>query len=176
MSFLRCRVRGPVLVAATLSTFAAGCGGGTEAPSASLQPAPTTTEAPTTTTAALTPEQEVEQAYLRSWEVFADATLRLDESRLGDVYADSALDAVVKDVTRLRSAGTPARFEVDHNYRVQLMDERIAVVVDQYVNHSVLLDAASGQPIEADPNKLISEAYTLELRDGSWKVIQISGV
>jgi hypothetical protein len=44
------------------------------------------------------------------------------------------------------------------------------------VNHSVLLDATSKQPIEADPNKMISEAYTLELRDGLWKVIQISGV
>ena len=64
-------------------------------PSATVATAPATTAPSTTTTlvptVAPTPEQEVEAAYLKSWEVYADALLRLDGSRFPEVYVDDAL-------------------------------------------------------------------------------------
>src|SRR5690606_11752376 len=74
----------------------------------------TTTLAPTTTTTAperpasttttafdpATVEGEVEAAYLRSWDVYADAVynLELDEEALAEVFADEHLELVRREI------------------------------------------------------------------------------
>ncbi len=52
---------------------------------------------------------QVEQAYLDHWEVYADALLTLDGSRLSDVLAGAALREVEKQVEDLTEANQPAR-------------------------------------------------------------------
>src|SRR5205823_7331509 len=125
--------------------------GGTKGPSASV------------TVTTLSPvEREVEAAYLKSWDVYADAALRLDPSALASAYAGAALDVVRSDIEHYRAKGTPARYRVDHDYRIELQTTSTALVIDRYVNHSVLLDPQTQEPIERDPNKVIGENYRLE--------------
>jgi len=160
------------LCAVASLTLVAACGDDDSgaSPSATLEPAPTTSS--TTSTTVLTVEQEVEAAYLLSWEIYAEAVLTFDTSRLEEAYAGRALEIVRADVTSLREDGTPARMEVEHNYAITV-EPNLAVVVDNYVNHSVLLDGATGEPIEADPNEVLHYIYSLREIEGVWKVIDI---
>ena len=88
-----------------MAVAVASCSGGDDdAASTTTTLAPsttTTTTAPerpaSTTTTAFDPatvEGEVEAAYLRSWDVYADAVydLELDEQALAEVYADEHSD------------------------------------------------------------------------------------
>lgn len=153
----------------------AGCGGSDDpgVPSATIAPADTPDTTTTSTTEAMTPEEEVEAAYLRSWEVYAEAALSLDQSELDSVYAKDALEIVRADIARFRRDNTPARFSVEHDYTITIGASGVAVVRDDYVNHSVLLDAQTLEPIEPDPNKVIAEVYLLEEVNGRWMVVNI---
>jgi hypothetical protein len=134
-----------------------------DGPSASLT-TPPSTEAPTV-------EDEVEAAYLRSWEVYAEAVLELDPSGLEESYASPQLERTVKAVESRRDAKTPSRVRVDHDLEVTIIRDGLAMVRDAYTNHSVLLDPDTGDPVEADPNSKITETYTLKEIDGRWKVV-----
>ena len=107
-------------------------------------------------------------------DVYADAALALKPDDLDLAYAGPALQIVLDDIAKWKAAGTPAQFEVEHDYEVRLLTEDVAEVTDRYVNHSVLLDGKTGEPIEEDPNETIEEIYTLQLLDGTWKVVDIS--
>ena len=160
--------RGAALALAV--ALVASCGDdGSGSPTATLEPGPTTER----TTTTLSPEDEVEAAYLESWEVYADAVLRLDDSRLSDRYAGRALEIVMEDVAKLRADNTPVRVDVEHNYEIELAED-VARVVDHYTNHSVLLDARSHEPIEEDPNERVDELYLLQQIEGKWHVVSIS--
>lgn len=152
-----------------------GCGGNDDpgVPSATI--APTETPDPTTsTTEALTPEEEVEAAYLRSWEVYAESLRDFDDSRYDEVYAEEALMSRQAELAKLKTANTPVRIDVEHNYSLQIVDEgRQAIVLDQYVNHSVLLDPETGEPTEPDPNSVVRRQYPLKRIDGTWKIVAI---
>ena len=89
-----------VTLGTVLAVAVASCSGGDDPEAASTtiaEPTSTTTTAPerqaSTTTTAFDPatvEGEVEAAYLRSWDVYADAVydLELDEAALAEVYAE----------------------------------------------------------------------------------------
>ena len=153
-----------------------GCGGSDDAkgPTATVG-TDTTAESTTTTAKALTPEQEVEAAYLKSWDVYAKAALALDPAGLEKSYDGDALEIVRQDIAKFKKDNTPARFKVDHDYTITISTAGVAAVADNYVNHSVLLDPTTRQPTEADPNKRVSEVYLLKEVDGTWKVITIQG-
>jgi hypothetical protein len=166
-----CPVRRPaswVIVAALF--VAGGCGGDGD------DKGPTATVAKadrTTTTEARTPEEQVEAAYLKSWDVYAKAVRNLDPSGLDAIYADRALAIVSKDVEQLRSANTPVRCSVEHNYSISVGGPTFASVHDEYVNHCVLIDPTTGEPSEPDPNKVISETYIFKRFEDRWKVVGI---
>ncbi len=147
---------------------------GRSTPTTTAPPEPATAASTATTAAARTPEQEVEQAYLRSWDVYAEAVRELDESGLADSYAGEAHGTVTDDVERYRSANTPVRVNVEHDYRVVAVSETSATVIDGYQNHSVLLDRSTGAPLEPDPNETIVDTYSLTNMDGTWKVTFIA--
>lgn len=126
------------------------------------------TEAITSTT--LSVEQEVEQAYLKSWDVYAEALRRLDATGIENYFAEPYINTLRSEIADLISAGTPVRVEVEHDYEIQVVSDTEAVVVDTYRNHSVLL-GKDGVPIEADPNSVVSERYTLRLVEGRWLVV-----
>ena len=149
----------------------AACGGDDAAESS---PSATVGTVSTTSTT-LSVEAEVEAAYLRSWDVFAKAALELDPAGLDALYAGPALQVVVDEVNELKAAGTPVRYEVEHDYEIEVAPDRdLAEVRDSYVNHSVLLDPETGEPSEPDPNKVLHEVYLMQLVEGQWKVVDIS--
>ena len=139
----------------------------------------TTTTAPerpsSTTTTAYDPsavEGQVEAAYLRSWDVYADAVynLRLDESALATVYADPLLTVVRNELTSRVADGRAALVRVDHDYKVEMTGPDTAAVIDSYRNHQVLIDPATKEPTEPDPDVVIVDAFTLRLTGDDWRV------
>jgi hypothetical protein len=174
-----------VVAAVLLCGLGVACGGDgpSEGPSATVAAgptAPTTSVTPTTTEPLRedppsgATEQEVEAAYLRSWDVYADAMLRLDPSRLGEVYAGDALDLRRDEVAGLARDGTPGRMRVDHDYEVVVLNATDALVLETYVNHSVLLDGTTMQPIEPDPNTTLRREYVLTKEPDGWRVSQVN--
>lgn len=144
-----------------------------------------TTTAPerpaSTTTTAYDPaavEGQVEAAYLKSWDVYADAVynLKLDEAALTEVYAAEHLETKRSEIQRRIDDGRASWVRVEHNYTIQLIDSTTAIVVDQYRNHQVLIDPATKRPVEADPNAAVIDATTLKLMNGLWRVTRIEGL
>lgn len=161
------------VAALALVAALAACGGddpgddaADDVPAATLAPAPTST-----TSTTLSMEAEVEAAYLRSWDVYSDAVLTFDTSKLADVYADDALKLRLDEVARLQADNTPARTEVSHHItNIEIIDTEHVIVHDSYENHSVLLNAETKQPIEPDPNETVDREYKMRLADGTWKI------
>jgi hypothetical protein len=116
---------------------------------------------------------QVEQAYLRAWDVWADSLLRLDPSRLHDVLTGKALELVTAQVNAQREKNQPVRVRVEHNYRIALLSTTSASVDDRYINHNVRLDPQTLQPIEKDLSGRVHRSFTLELVDGIWKIADI---
>jgi hypothetical protein len=138
-----------------------------------------TTTAPerpaSTTTTAYDPaalEGQVEAAYLRSWDVYADAVyhLRLDEQALAQVYADPLLTVVRTELEGRIRDGRASHVRVEHAYTIEMTGQATAAVIDSYVNHQVLIDPGSKEPREADPNETITDAFTLRLVGTNWVV------
>jgi hypothetical protein len=162
-----------LLTATLLAMVVAGCGAN-PSPSratttAATAPATTGVAPPTT----LSAKVELLAAYERSWELYADALRRLDPSRLGLAFAGSALRAAQQEVATQKANHQPVRIDVEHHLRVLLVTATDGVVADEGVNHSVVLDPATGQPTEADPNERFKERRSFKFLDGSWKVVEI---
>lgn len=119
------------------------------------------------------PRTQVEQAYLRAWDVWADSLLRLDPSRLPEVLTGEALDLVTAQVEEQREKNEPVRIRVEHDYQVVLINASTASVDDRYINHSVRLDPETLEPVEDDPNERVHRTFTMRLVDGTWKIAEI---
>lgn len=167
---LRRSLRALVLVLVVTACSSGSDAKGPTATVASSKPA----ESTTTTAEPKTPEQEVEAAYLKSWDVYAKAVRELDDSHLESAYADTALTTVRTEVQRLKGKATPVKVRVEHHYTIQVVAPDRAVVVDSYANHSVFVDPNSGVPTERDPNERLVETYTIKNIEGSWKVVGIT--
>jgi hypothetical protein len=179
---------------ACLALAAVGCGGGDEgadpdtSSGTSAEPTSTTggtrpsttstSQQPTTPTshAPDTVEGQVEAAYLESWEITAEAFAEVDSAPLAEAFADQALQYRTQDVEGLEVDGTAVRVEVEHSYVVGLISDTRAVVNDIYVNHMREYDQETGDFIEPDPNVRRGSSYLLELRDGTWIVIDINAI
>lgn len=135
-----------------------------------------------TTTTAFDPasvEGQVEAAYLRSWDVYAEAVyhLQLDEEAFAQVYAGEALELRRNEVSRRIVDRQPSRVRVEHDYSiVRGADPSTASVIDNFVNHQVRLDPETMEPTEADPNELLLVNFKLTLVGGIWKVTFIQKV
>jgi hypothetical protein len=134
-------------------------------------------QASTTTTAfdPATVEGEVEAAYLRSWDVYADAVydLVLDEDALAEVYARESLENLTAEIEERIAERRASRVLVEHDYQVDILDPTTALVVDAYINHQVLIDAATKEPTEDDPKNRLIYSFKLERIDGDWRVVLI---
>ena len=131
---------------------------------------------PSSTGSSVTPTDvraQVEQAYLRAWDVWADSLLRLDSSRISDVLTGKALEIVTAQVNEQRDKNQPVRVRAEHNYRIVLINAITASVDDRYINHSVRLDPDTLQPVEEDPNERVHRSFTMKLVDGTWKISEI---
>jgi hypothetical protein len=160
------------LAATLVAVVLAGCSDGspTGSTATTAAAAPTTTAAPATTLGA---KAELLAAYHRSWEVYADALRRLDPSQLPTAFSGNALRLAQQEVAEHKANGQPSRVRVTHRARVLLVTATDGVVQDNYTNHSVLLDPASGNPTEPDPNEVIYQRQSLKRIDGIWKVVEV---
>jgi hypothetical protein len=147
------------------------CSSGTKADAG---PTASVTAPPTTVDPQAAVKAEVEAAYLKSWDVYAEAMADLRTDGLPDAYAGDQLARTRADVERRIADGRRARFSVEHHYVIEMQGPDLAAVKDDYINHSVVL-AQSGEPAEPDPNTSVSETYTLARRDGRWLVTDIVG-
>jgi hypothetical protein len=116
---------------------------------------------------------EIEQAYLRFWDVWTQANLELDPSLLDEVATGEALAALMESVEGQRARNQPVRIRVEHNYEIVIVDESTASVDDSYINHSQRLDPETMEPIEDDPNVQVRKTHTLRKVNGQWKVAEI---
>ena len=116
---------------------------------------------------------QVEQAYLHAWDVWADALLRLDPSRLPEAFTGRALQLVTAQVEEQSRKNHPVRIRAEHNYKITIIDATTASVDDRYINHNVRLDPDTLEPIEDDPNRQEHRSFTLKLVDGIWKIARI---
>lgn len=134
-----------------------------------------------TTTTAYHPaavEGQVEAAYLRSWDVYAEAVynLQLDEEALAEVYAGDALETVGSEIRRRIEERRASYVYVEHDYVVAVASGSSANVVDTLVNHQIIIDAETKEPLEADPNEQQLFNFKLELIEDAWKVTLIERV
>lgn len=149
----------------------------------STTPATTTVpERPTsTTTTAYDPasvEGAVEAAYLRSWDVYADAVynLELDEAALAEVYAEEGLANVTKEVADRIESGRAALVEVEHNYEVVVTSGSVASVIDRLTNHQVLIDPETKRVTEDDPNEAEVLNFVIKRIGDEWFVTLIQRI
>lgn len=123
------------------------------------------------------PRSEIEQAYLRFWNVYARASLELEPDLMDEVAIGEALSGLKAQIEEQRNKNQPVRVRVEHNYQVAFpipgQAEDVASVDDRYVTHSVRLDPETMEPIEPDPNAPTHHTYTLRKVDGTWKVAEI---
>jgi hypothetical protein len=132
-----------------------------------------TAAAPTTSASTRSDAEVLLAAFRRSWQVYADALRRLDTSRLPSAFAGRALRAVRSEVAEQKAKRQPVRISVEHHPKVLLANASDGVVQDHGVNHSVILNPATGQAAEPDPNERFSEHRSFKLVDGTWKVVEI---
>jgi len=116
---------------------------------------------------------EVEQAYLAAWDVWADALVELDTSRLPEAFTGRALKLITSQVEEQSQENEPVQIRAEHNYTIGILDEETASVDDRYINHNVRLDPATLEPIEEDPNRREHRSFTLKLVGGTWKIARI---
>jgi hypothetical protein len=164
-----------LLLAAVVAALVAGCEGGATRtpPSTSASAAPTTTAVQPTTASTASGAADLLAAYLRSWEVYADALRRLDPTRLPTAFAGNALRVARQEVVEHKAQGHPSLVRVDHHPRVLLVNATDGVVQDNYQNHSVLLNPKTGAPIEKDPNETVYQRQSLKRIGGVWKVVEV---
>ena len=176
--------RAGALVLLLLTTACSSDGGDTDDAVVTTTTEATTTSTspprPTTTTSLVyapgTVEAEVEAAYLRSWEVYSEAvyTLVLDEEALANSFGGDHLATVRDEIMERIEQGRAARFSMEHRYTIDTSQPPFAVVFDRQVNHQVLVDPATKEPIEADPNELIERTVVLQMDNNIWRVIRIA--
>jgi hypothetical protein len=175
-------------VAAVVLLVVAGCSNGDDdggATTTTERRTTTTTTAPerqasTTTTAydQTAIEGQVEAAYLRSWDVYADAVyhLQLDEQALAEVYAEEGLENIRAEIEGRIVERRAAHVAVDHNYQVVITNEAIASVIDQIVNHQILIDPETKEPLEPDPNDRQVLNFVMRRIGDTWKVTRVERV
>jgi hypothetical protein len=140
---------------------------------AATPPGPRPTVPPvTTTTLALSVVDRVEEAYRRAWAVYAAAVGRTDPSGLPRAFAGPALVLKRREVAALARADEAIRVRVEHHLEVVLVDERTAVVTDRIENHMIRIDARTRRTLEADPDDVLTRAYTLREEGGQWLVTE----
>lgn len=119
------------------------------------------------------PAVEVELAYLKFWEVWAQANLELKPALLHQVATGEALEALEDQVVTQKDMDQPVRIEVEHHYEMLLTTPDSASVEDTYINRSVRLSPETMQPIEPVPDARVRKSHTLRKVDGIWKVAEI---
>lgn len=131
-------------------------------------PKPSTSAQPTD------PQAQVEIAYLRYWEVWKEANLKLDASILDEVMAEDALEKARLVIEQAKTNNEPVLIRVQHDYNISILPE-FASVDDSFLDRSVRADPKTQKPNGPERNEVIRNSYTLKKVGGQWKVTFITG-
>jgi len=117
-------------------------------------------------------EREIEEAYLRYWDVLTQAYLNLDTSHLSEVMSGAELARQEQQIRDLQAQGRAAKLEVQHRIAFVQVSPDHAVIYDEYLNRSIFVDPVTKQelPTKEPP---ATEKISFEMRriNGSWKVV-----
>src|SRR5690606_348282 len=102
--------------------------------------------------------------------------LELDEAALAEVYAGEALRGKVEEISERIADGRAAHAVVDHRYEVLILSEDSGHVVDQFVNHQVLIDPVTRSPLEPDPNEQVTFNFLMARTAEGWRVTFIERI
>lgn len=143
---------------------------------AAVRPAATTspTNAPSgSPSPELSDHRAVEQAYLRYWDVYREALLQLDTSRLSEVSARDELREIEEEIEEFRQRGRAVRATVTHHYLVFDVTELEAKVYDEIMDRSFTVDPVTKEPTRGpDSGSVVKDTFFFEKIDGVWKVIK----
>lgn len=173
MKTMRVMLMGALVVATGVLAACNGDGGsdGTATPSPTSGSSPIVTEA--TDTASPSVEDEVEAAYLRYWDVYADAVLNLDETGLEEVMTGAQLQRTLGEIGSLRQRGRAAMILVEHDVVVAELDAAAstASIRDRYTNSSYEVDAETKEAVgDTAPGVVLTDTYSLVKEGEAWKV------
>ena len=118
-------------------------------------------------------EREIEDAYYRYLQVYSDAVLNLDTSRLSEVLDGEALRSVTEEVDDRKAKGRPLKvIEDDRLIAFVPVAETQASLIDEYTSRSVVVDANTKQPLpRTSPPTRIRQTYVFRKLDGTWKIV-----
>lgn len=147
----------------------------TAIPTQISSPAPTIGGvAPPATVDSSTEKAAVIQAYLHYWDVYSKALLTLDTSHLPEVMAGDELIQARQVVDNLQAQHHAAKTEVKHHLVVVSLTQNKAVIQDEYLNRSYLVDASTKRPLHTPTSgQTESISCQLSLQNGTWKVVKV---
>lgn len=120
----------------------------------------------------------VHEAYLRAWEVWAEACLMLDSTLLEAAFASPELDRARSYVRQLRASGRALRLDAAHRVTVLEIDGDTALVLDELTDRSLYIDPATRMllPPGAQPTPTGTERLQCRLRrtETGWRVIDMT--
>jgi hypothetical protein len=117
---------------------------------------------------------EIGDAYQAYWQVRAEALYDLDASRLDEVMAGDHLAAIQELIDELRAEGHAIQTSIDHKYVVVEATSNTAKVVDKYVDQSVFIDLQTHSPITSPTGQAMTELYSFDKLDGTWRVVGLA--
>ena len=164
-------ITGSLLVGA----LAAACGGDDADPTPTATAAADPSSTPTSQQPTSTPDPgaEVITAYLRYWELYAEAVLNLDRSVLIGVASEEELQQVQEEIETLRADGVALRVVIEHRPTVIELTDTTATVFDEMTNNSFYVDPETLQPEEGEGSgETLRDTFFLEKVDGQWIVIR----
>lgn len=121
---------------------------------------------------------EVREAYLRAWAVWAEACLTLDAAPLDEVFAPPELDRARSYVRQLSASGRALQLEAAHRVTVLELDGDTALVLDELTDRSFYVAPTTRLPLPAgaQPTPAGTERLHCRLRrtDMGWKVVDFT--
>jgi hypothetical protein len=115
---------------------------------------------------------EVHQAYARFWQIRVQALLELAPERLTEIMAGKELTVEQRAINDLRANGRAQRVDIEHHERITWATSDAATVLDEYVSHTVLVDAETKAPLEDPPSAPFRIAYLFRKVDGRWLAVE----
>jgi hypothetical protein len=118
-------------------------------------------------------EREVEEAFLRYLDVYSNAVINLDSSRLPEVLDGAALQWVQEEVNDLKERQRPAKvIEENRTLRFTDVTPTSATLEDEYVNRSVYVDPRTKEPLPrtSAPTR-VRQTYQYRKISGVWKIV-----
>lgn len=121
---------------------------------------------------------EAVAAYLRAWEVWAEACLTLDPAGLERAFAPPELDRTRAYVRRLDASGRPLQLAAAHRVTVLEYDGDTVLLLDELTDRSLYLDPVTRRPLPPGEQPTPAGAERVHarlLRTGSeWRVSEMT--